>query len=67
MKISLKAARTNANLTQKQAANKLNVTRDTISNWETGKTYPDALKIKDIERVYNVTYNDIIFLPDDYT
>lgn len=34
MKVSLKAARVNANLTQIEAAKKLNVTKDTIANWE---------------------------------
>lgn len=63
MKISLKAARANVGLTQAQAAKKLNVTRDTISNWEKGKSFPDAIKIKSIEQIYNVSYNDIIFLP----
>lgn len=36
MKISLKAARSNRNLTQKQAAVLIGVSEDTISNWERG-------------------------------
>lgn len=67
MKVSLKAARANANLTQTEAAKRIGVTKDTISNWENGKSFPDALKIRDIERVYNVVYDDIIFLPNNYT
>lgn len=62
MKITLKAARTNANMTQVQAAKELGVTKDTISNWEKGKSFPDAVKIMAIEKLYGVTYNDIIFL-----
>ena len=62
MKLSLKAARTNVNLTQQQAADELKVSRDTISNWETGKSFPDALKIREIEKLYNIAYDDIIFL-----
>ena len=36
MKITLKSARVNANLTQLEAAKRLGVTRETLSNWETG-------------------------------
>ncbi len=61
VKITLKAARVNKGFTQKMAANKLGVTKDTISNWERGKSYPDALRIKEIEKLYEVNYNDIFF------
>lgn len=63
MKVSLKAARINARLTQKEAATLIGVTVDTIGNWERGKSYPDALKIKSIEEVYHICYDDLIFLP----
>lgn len=63
MKMTLKAARVNKSLTQLQAAEILGVTEDTVSNWERGKSYPDALMIKKIEKVYGVKYDDIIFLP----
>ena len=66
-KITLKAARVNANLTQAEAAKRIGVTRDTLSNWEKGKSFPNALKLKSVEKVYMVSYNDIIFLPRDYT
>lgn len=66
MKVTLRAARANANLTQAEAAKKLNVSKDTISNWETAKSFPDALKIRDIEQVYGISYDDIIFLPPNY-
>ncbi|WP_338078320.1 helix-turn-helix transcriptional regulator [Acetobacterium wieringae] len=61
--MTLKAARVNKSLTQLQAAEILGVTEDTVSNWERGKSYPDALMIKKIEKVYGVKYDDIIFLP----
>lgn len=63
MEITLKAARVNAGLTQRQAATKIGVTKDTIGNWERGKSFPDAMNIKEIETVYGVGYSDIIFLP----
>lgn len=66
MKISLKAARVNAGLTQKVVAQKLGVSKDTIRNWENCKTYPDAVQIKQLESIYKIPYDDIIFLPSNY-
>lgn len=63
MEITLKAARVNAGLTQRQAALKIGVTKDTVGNWERGKSFPDAMNIKAIEHVYGIGYSDIIFLP----
>lgn len=65
MQITLKAARTNRNLTQDKAAKIIGVSKDTISNWERGKSFPDALMIKKIEEVYEVAYNNIVFLPNN--
>lgn len=66
MKITLKAARTNLGYTQKQAAAKLHISKDCLSNWERGKSFPDVPALKRIEKVYGVPYNDIIFLANDY-
>lgn len=62
-KITLRAARTNANLTQNEAAERIGVSRDTISNWENGITSPSVEKFKQIEKVYGVSYDDLDFLP----
>lgn len=61
MKLTLKAARVNRGLTQKTAADAIGVTEDTMSNWERGKSYPDALHIKKIEDVYGVSYDNLNF------
>ena len=37
----IKKYRTELNLSQEELAEKVYVTRQTISNWETGKSYPD--------------------------
>ena len=38
IKISLAAARVNANMTQEQAAAAINVSKSTINSWENGKS-----------------------------
>jgi transcriptional regulator with XRE-family HTH domain len=63
MAITLKAARVNKGLTQIQAAELLGVSRDTLWNYENGRTYPDVPVIKKIEEIYGISYNDIVFLP----
>ena len=62
MKVILKAARVNAGLTQQEAAKEIGVSKDTIKNWESGKSFPDAEEIKAIEKSYSCSYDDIIFL-----
>ena len=63
--MTLKAARVSAGLSQTEAARKIGVTKDTLGNWERGKTYPNALNIRRIEDVYGVRYDNIIFLLKD--
>ncbi|MBS5595695.1 helix-turn-helix transcriptional regulator [Peptostreptococcus sp.] len=59
--MTLRAARTNKELNQQEAAKKLGVSKDTIGNWEKGKTYPDVQQLKKIEELYDIEYKDIIF------
>lgn len=65
MKLTLKALRVNSDLTQEEAAKAIGVSKYTWSNYEQGKTFPDVPTIETIEKVFNVTYSDIIFLPKD--
>lgn len=62
-KITLKAARVNAGLTQKEVAKILNVSNKTVWAWESGKTMPNVNKIDAICNLYSMSYDDIIFLP----
>ncbi|WP_238141493.1 helix-turn-helix transcriptional regulator [Streptococcus suis] len=62
MKWTLKMLRARDNLTQKQAGQLVGVTADTWANWENQKTFPDVQKIIEIEKAFNVNYNDINFL-----
>ena len=65
LKISLKAARVNANLSQKEAAEKLNVSNKTLCSWENGETFPSAEKIDALCNLYSVSYDNINFLPNN--
>ena len=65
MSMTLKAARVNAGLTQKEAAKKLGISANTLCSYERGKLYPNVCVIKRIEQVYNVSYNDLIFFTSD--
>lgn len=60
-KITLRAARVNADLSQKAAAAKLGVNVATLQNYESGKTVPDWDMVKLIEEVYRFPADFIIF------
>lgn len=62
-KISLKACRINAELTQTEAGSKLGVTKETIMKWETGKVIPKAYQLDALSHLYNVPIENIL-LPD---
>jgi len=66
MQISLKAARVNANMTQEDVARKLRKGKQTIVNWENGRT---VMKVNDFTRLcdlYGLEPRDI-FLPTQST
>lgn len=65
-KVSLEAARVNAKLSQKDVATRLKVNVGTVSNWERGKTAPDADKFKELCNLYNCPV-DVIILPKKFT
>ncbi len=53
LKISMRAARVNANLTRREAAEMLGITLDTLRNYESGKTIPRADIMAKMEEVYH--------------
>ena len=65
MKLTLKAARVNKGLTQKDAAKLMGVSRNVISNWERQISFPDVLQVNRIEEVYGLKFQEIIFLPSE--
>lgn len=60
-KISLKAARVNAGLTQEEAAKMIGVYSGTVSNWEKGKTFPSPKKFHLIEKAIIFPIMKLIF------
>lgn len=58
----LKEARKNAGLTQTELAEKLSVSRQAITKWESGKGIPDIENLRTISKVLEVS---IDFLLDD--
>lgn len=61
MAMTLKAARINRNIPQKDAADAFGITVDTLRSWENGKTFPNVPQIQKIEELYGVPYSDLIF------
>ena len=64
-KMTLKALRVNAGLTQKEVAEKLKKSNKTIGNWENGISFPEPADIDALCDLYNVSYDNINFLHSD--
>ena len=62
MAITLKAARVNKNLTQEEAAKLLGISKDSLWNYENGRSFPDVRVVKKMEEVYGLSYDNLIFL-----
>ena len=62
MRISIKAARVNAEMTQEELADKLGVNKTTIINWESGKSEPAWSQLKRISELSGIPI-DYIFVP----
>lgn len=53
-------ARKRAGLSQEQVAEKLGVSRQTISKWETGESVPDIYQSKKLAKIYSLTLDELI-------
>lgn len=62
LKISLKAARVNSNISQKKAAELLGINVVTLRNYESGKTAPRWQMISNMVNLYGVPAENL-FLP----
>ena len=48
------------NITQEGLADKLNVSRQAVSKWESGQAYPDTEKLIQISKIFNVSLDELI-------
>lgn len=56
----IKAARIEKKLTQEQVAQLLGVSRQTISNWENEKSYPDIISVIKMSECYDVSLDYLL-------
>lgn len=59
-KNKLKQIRKYYSLTQDNLAENLNVSRKTVSSWETGRNYPDIPTLLKISDTYKISLNDLL-------
>ena len=52
--------RKNANISQEQLAEKLDVTRQTISNWESEDTAPNPEQLKRLSKVFDISIDELL-------
>ena len=57
---TIKNLRIKNNLTQKEFADKLGVTYQAVSKWETGKNMPDIILLKEISTIFNIDINQLL-------
>lgn len=56
----LKEKRLDAGLTQKELADTLHVSRQTISSWEVGRTFPDLTILVTLSDIYDIPLDDLV-------
>lgn len=56
----LQKIRKENNITQEGLADKLNVSRQAVSKWESGQAYPDTEKLIQISKIFNVSLDELI-------
>lgn len=59
-KVSLRAARINANMTQPDIAKRFGVSVKTVCNWETGKTCPSGIVLIQLCDIYGIPVDNIL-------
>ena len=57
---NLKKIRKENNLSQEQLAEKLGVSRQAVSKWESGISYPEMDKVMQICQLFNININELI-------
>lgn len=62
---TLKAKRKEQSLTQAQVAEKIFVSQKSVSNWETGKTYPDIDSLIRLAKLYDLSLDNLLLEGSD--
>lgn len=57
---NLKKIRKDNNLSQEDLADKLGVSRQSVSKWESGQAYPEMDKVLQICKLFNLNINDLL-------
>lgn len=57
---NIKSIRAGRELTQQQMADKLNISRQAISNWENNRNLPDIEMLIEIAHVFDLTLDELI-------
>ena len=65
IQISIAAARVNAKMTQEDVAKALKVSKQTVCNWENGKSFPSIIQATQMSELFNFPLDNIIFLPSE--
>lgn len=56
----LKNARIASGLTQEKVAEEIQVSRQTISNWENEKSYPDIVSVINLGELYHISLDELL-------
>lgn len=56
----MKKIRKESNLTQEELSEKLNVSRQAITKWETGEGIPDIENLKQISNLFNISIDELV-------
>lgn len=59
----IREARVRAKITQERAAEEIGVSRQTLSNWENAKTYPDIMSVVKMSDLYGVSLDHLLKEP----
>ena len=57
---NLRRLRKSKDLSQEQLAEMLNISRQAVSKWESGKAYPDIENLVLLRSIFNITLDDLI-------
>ena len=57
---NIKSNRKKLGITQEQLAEKINVTRQAVSNWENGKTEPDVETLTKIAQIFDTSIDELV-------